>query len=115
MRIHLINPSDTSFGIGVITPRWLYVLAAATPAQYGDPVVTDETLEQIRPELIERGDIVGIGIHTGNALRGMEVGRIARERGAWVIYGGIHATLYTEEARELGGAHVEDKGDGDIA
>ena len=114
MRVHLINPSDTSFGIGVITPRWLYVLAAATPAEYGDPVVTDETLEQIRPELIEPGDIVGIGIHTGNALRGMEVGRMARARGAWIIYGGIHATLYPEEARELGGAHAVVKGDGDV-
>src|SRR5271170_4644500 len=114
MRVHLINPSDTSFGIGVITPRWLYVLAAATPAEYGDPVVTDETLEQIRPELIDPGDIVGIGIHTGNALRGMEVGRMARERGAWVIYGGIHATLYPGEARELGGAHAVVLGDGDV-
>ena len=103
-----------SFGIGVITPRWLYVLAAATPAEYGDPVITDETLEQIQPELIQRGDIVGIGIHTGNALRGMEVGRMARERGAWVIYGGIHATLYPEEARDLGGAHAVVKGDGDV-
>jgi hypothetical protein len=98
MRIHLVNPSDTSFGIGVITPRWLYVLAAATPAGYGDPVITDETLEQIEPELIQRGDIVGIGIHTGNALRGMQVGRMARERGARVVYGGIHTTLYPEEA-----------------
>src|SRR5437870_2376423 len=113
MRIHLINPSDSSFGIGVITPRWLYVLAAATPAQYGDPIITDETLDQIQPELIQPGDIVGIGIHTGNALRGMEVGRLARERGAWVIYGGIHATLYPEEAHELGGAHSVVKGDGD--
>jgi hypothetical protein len=26
MRIHLINPSHASFGVGVITPRWLYVL-----------------------------------------------------------------------------------------
>jgi radical SAM superfamily enzyme YgiQ (UPF0313 family) len=114
MRVHLVNPSDTSFGIGVITPRWLYVLAAATPASYGDPLITDETLEQIRPETIEPGDIVGIGIHTGNALRGMEVGRMARERGAWVVYGGIHATLYPEEAFELGGAHVVVKGDGDV-
>ena len=57
---------------------------------------------------------MGIGIHTGNALRGMEVGRIARERGAWVVYGGIHATLYPEEARELGRAHVVVKGDGDV-
>ncbi len=114
MRIHLVNPSDTSFGIGVIIPRWLYVLAAATPAGYGDPFITDETLEQIQPELIQRGDIVGIGIHTGNALRGMQVGRMARERGAWVVYGGIHATLYPEEALELGGAHVVVKGDGDV-
>src|ERR1700729_776509 len=114
MRVHLVNPSDTSFGIGVITPRWLYVLAAATPAAYGDPIVTDETLEQIQPELINHGDIVGVGIHTGNALRGMEVGRMARDRGAWVVYGGIHATLYPEEAFELGGAHAVVKGDGDV-
>jgi radical SAM superfamily enzyme YgiQ (UPF0313 family) len=114
MRVHLINPSDTSFGIGVITPRWLYVLAAATPSEYGDPFITDETLEQIQPDRMQPGDIVGIGIHTGNALRGMEVGRMARERGARVVYGGIHATLYPEEAFELGGAHAVVKGDGDI-
>jgi radical SAM superfamily enzyme YgiQ (UPF0313 family) len=115
MRVHLVNPSDVSFGIGVITPRWLYVLAAATPAGYGDPIITDETLEQIQTELIQPGDIVGIGVHTGNALRGMEVGRLARERGAWVVYGGIHATLYPEEAFELGRAHAVVKGDGDVA
>ena len=45
MKIHLINPSDVSFGIGVITPRWLYVLAEATPRAFGDPVIVDETLE----------------------------------------------------------------------
>ena len=70
MRVHLVNPSDSSFGIGVITPRWLYVLAAATPSEYGEPLVTDETLEQIHPDRIQAGDVVGIGIHTGNALRG---------------------------------------------
>ncbi len=115
MRVHLVNPSDASFGIGVITPRWLYVLAAATPAQYGDPLITDETLEQIDPNIIQRGDIVGIGIHTGNALRGLQLGRIARERGAWVVFGGVHATLYPEEAFDLGGAHAVVKGDGDVA
>jgi hypothetical protein len=52
MRVHLINPSDSSFGIGVITPRWLSVLAAATPAKYGDPVITDETLEQIQHAIL---------------------------------------------------------------
>ncbi len=115
MRVHLINPSHLAFGVGVITPRWLYVLAAATPSSFGDPVITDETLEVLDPESIERGDIVGIGIHTGNALRGYEVGRLARERGAWVVFGGIHATLFPEEPHSLGGAHAVVKGDGDVA
>lgn len=109
-----MNPSDVSFGIGVITPRWLYVLAAATPARFGDPEIVDETLEQIRPEEIQPGDVVGIGIHTANALRGFEVGRLARARGAYVIFGGIHATLYPEEAMERGAAHCVVKGDGDL-
>jgi len=114
MRIHLVNPSDVSFGIGVITPRWLYVLAAATPAPFGDPVIVDETLEQIQPERIQAGDVVGIGIHTANALRGLEVGRIARARGAFVVFGGIHATLFPDEPHQLGGAHAVVKGDGDV-
>ncbi len=59
------------------------------------------------------GDVVGIGIHTGNALRGYEIGTAARAKGAVVVYGGIHATLYPEEAQSLGGAHAVVKGDGD--
>ncbi len=103
-----------SFGTAVITPRWLYVLAAATPEAFGDPSICDETLEHLEPSRIEAGDVVGIGIHTGNALRGYAVGRMLRERGAWVVFGGIHATLYPEEAFELGGAHAVVKGDGDV-
>lgn len=114
LRVHLINPSDIAFGTAVITPRWLYVLAAATPEAFGDPVICDETLEEFDFTSITPGDIVGIGIHTGNALRGYAVGRAARESGAWVIFGGIHATLYPEEAAALGGAHAVVKGDGDV-
>ena len=115
MRVHLVNPSDNSFGTAVITPRWLFVLAAATPAAVGDPILVDESLEQIVPESIQPGDIVGISVHTGNALRGYAVGRMARARGAWVVYGGIHATLFPEEALERGQAHAVVKGDGDLA
>jgi radical SAM superfamily enzyme YgiQ (UPF0313 family) len=115
LQVHLINPSHLAFGVGVITPRWLYVLAAATPRQYGDPLITDETLELLDPSTVQAGDVVGIGIHTGNALRGYEVGRILRERGAWVVFGGIHATLYPDEPHALGGAHAVVKGDGDVA
>jgi len=114
MTVHLVNPSHIAFGTGVITPRWLYVLAAATPRENGDPVITDETLEPLDASRIRPGDVVGIGIHTGNALRGYEVGRQARELGAHVVYGGIHAGLYPEEALELGGASAVVRGDGDV-
>ncbi|MBI4454715.1 MAG: B12-binding domain-containing radical SAM protein [Acidobacteria bacterium] len=114
MQVHLVNPSRLSFGVGVITPRWLYVLAAATPATFGHAILTDETLEPLDLGDVHRGDVVGIGIHTGNALRGYEIGTAARARGAWVVFGGIHATLFPDEAHALGGAHAVVKGDGDV-
>ena len=114
IRVHLVNPSDMSFGTAVITPRWLYVLAAATPEQFGDPVIWDETLELIDLTQILAGDIVGIGMHTGNALRGYALGRELNAKGATVVFGGIHPTLYPEEALEIGGAHAVVKGDGDL-
>src|SRR6185436_15591300 len=113
MRIHLINPSHVSFGIGVITPRWLYVLASATPRELGEPQLVDETLETFDASVINPGDVVGIGIHTGNALRGYEIGRAARAAGAHVVFGGIHATLYPDEALDLGGGHAVVTGDGE--
>src|SRR5579872_2812427 len=114
MRVHVINPSEVSFGTAVITPRWLYVIASATPRSFGDPLLVDETLSAIEPNQIDVDDIVGIGIHTANALRGYEIGRMARARGAYVVFGGIHATLYPNEAHEIGGAHAVVRGDGDI-
>jgi radical SAM superfamily enzyme YgiQ (UPF0313 family) len=113
-RVFLVNPSDSAFGTAVITPRWLYVLAAATPAEFGDPILIDETLERSAPDAFGPGDIVGIGIHTANALRGYALGKLARSRGAHVVFGGIHATLYPEEAHRLGSATAVVKGDGDL-
>jgi radical SAM superfamily enzyme YgiQ (UPF0313 family) len=113
LRVYLINPSRVAFGTAVITPRWLFVLAGATGTEWGDPILVDETLEQFDPSRLQRGDVVGIGIHTGNARRGYELGNAAREKGAWVVYGGIHATLFPEEVLEHGGAHAVVKGDGD--
>ena len=113
-RIHLVNPSTKSFGVAVITPRWLYVLAQATGDAWGDPLIVDETLEPFDLSSVSPGDVVGIGIHTGNALRGYELGRQVRERGAWVVYGGIHATLFAEESHTHGAAHAVVRGDGDL-
>jgi radical SAM superfamily enzyme YgiQ (UPF0313 family) len=114
MRIHLVNPSDVSFGTAVVTPRWQYVLAAATPPRHGTPLLVDETLEPLEDDSIQPGDVIGIGIHTSNALRGYRIGQMARARGAYVVFGGIHATLYPDEAREHGAAHAVVTGDGDL-
>lgn len=113
-RVHLVNPSTKSFGVAVITPRWLYVLAAATGSAWGDPHIVDETLDPIDLDTIEAGDVVGIGIHTGNARRGYEIGCELRRRGAWVVFGGIHATLFPDEAIARGAAHAVVRGDGDV-
>jgi radical SAM family protein len=114
MRIHLVNPSSLSFGTAVITPRWPYVLAAATPDSYGTPTISDETLEPFDVSTVQTGDVVGIGIHTANALRGYDIGARTRARGAKVVYGGIHATLFPDEVRERGGSHAVVLGDGDL-
>ncbi len=100
--------------MAVITPRWLYVLASATGTRWGNPAIVDETLEPLDFSTIGTGDVVGIGIHTGNARRGYEIGREARRRGAWVVFGGIHATLFPDEAVEHGTAHAVVRGDGDL-
>ena len=56
--VHLVNPSNESFGVAVLTPRWLYVLAAATGTQWGDARLVDETLEQVKLDEIARGDVI---------------------------------------------------------
>ena len=114
MAVHLVNPSHLSFGIGVITPRWLFVLAGATPAAHGQPRITDETLEVFDFETSARRHRRHRDPHRQRPARLRD--RHARaERGATVVFGGIHATLYPEEAHELGGAHAVVKGDGDVA
>ena len=80
----------------------------------GDPHVVDETLDALEPTDVSPGDVVGIGIQTGNALRGYAIGQMARARDAWVVFGGIHATLFPDEAHDQGGAHAVVRGDGDV-
>ena len=114
VRVHLVNPSSVSFGTAVITPRWQYVLAGATPKSFGDPILVDETLSQIKSRDYSGGRCRWNRHPHCQRLRGYEIGKLARSRGAYVIFGGIHATLYPQEAVDLGGAHSVVKGDGDM-
>jgi radical SAM superfamily enzyme YgiQ (UPF0313 family) len=113
-KVVLVNPSNTSPGYSFITPRWLFVLAGATPSEtIGDPVLVDEALERFSPETVGPGDIVGIGITSGNCIPGYRVLRDAKKRGATVVVGGIHATIFPDEPLEMGADAVV-TGSGDV-
>jgi radical SAM superfamily enzyme YgiQ (UPF0313 family) len=113
-KIILVNPSFSTMGYSVITPRWLFVIAQATPrGLVGDPILIDEAIEKFDPGLVRSGDIVGIGISTGNCLAGYNILKEAKSRGAMVIVGGIHPTIFPDEPLEMGADAVV-TGNGDL-
>jgi len=102
-KVILVNPASTTIGYSFITPRWLYVLAQATPVDLvGQPVIVDESIMAFDAESLNPGDIVGMGIHTGNCVPGYRILREAKKRGAIVITGGIHTTIFPNEPLEMG-------------
>ena len=113
-KVVLVNPANATVGYSVITPRWLFVLAGATPTEFaGDPVLIDVPVKAFDPKDVGPGDIVGIGIHTGNCRPGYRMVREAKQRGATVIVGGVHATIFPEEPLEMGADAVV-KGNADL-
>ncbi|MCU1233048.1 MAG: Radical domain protein [Candidatus Solibacter sp.] len=113
-KVFLVNPSNVTPGYSFITPRWLFVLAGATPVELaGDPILTDESLQRFDPNQVSPGDVVGIGISSGNCLPGYRVLTQAKERGAKVVVGGIHATIFPEEPLRMGADSVV-TGNGDL-
>jgi radical SAM superfamily enzyme YgiQ (UPF0313 family) len=113
-KVILVNPANATVGYSVITPRWLFVIAGATPTEFaGDPVIIDEPVEAFDASKVGPGDIVGVGIHTGNCRPGYRVVRAAKERGATVIVGGVHPTIFPEEPLEMGADAVV-KGNADL-
>jgi radical SAM superfamily enzyme YgiQ (UPF0313 family) len=113
-KVVLVNPAVNTMGYSVITPRWLFVLAQATPIELaGEPVLVDESVQPFDPGILNPGDIVGIGISTGNCLAGYRILGQAKARGATVIMGGIHPTIMPDEPLEKGADAVV-TGNGDI-
>ena len=102
-KVILVNPSLSTVGYSFITPRWLYVMAQATPVDLvGDPILVDESIARFNPDILSPGDIVGIGISSGNCLPGYRVLREAKLKGATVIMGGIHTTIFPDEPLQMG-------------
>ena len=104
MRVHLVNPSDTSFGVAVITPRWLYVLAQATPDTYGVPLLTDETLPVRSRDASRLATSSASASTRATRIEGTSSAGRSASAARTSSIGGIHSTLYPEEALEIGQA-----------
>jgi tRNA A37 methylthiotransferase MiaB len=113
-QILLVNPArKKDVGFSFIVPRWLVVLAQATPRKFGDPILIDETIQAFDPNMVRPGNVVGISVTTLNCLPGYAAVREAKRRGAIVVVGGIHATILPEEPLEMGADAVV-TGGGDV-
>lgn len=75
----------------------LQQVAACTPAGHEVQIV-DERFEDI--DFGGSYDVVGISCLTYNSLRGYEVAARFRQRGVTVVFGGYHASLLPDEAKQ---------------
>jgi radical SAM superfamily enzyme YgiQ (UPF0313 family) len=98
----LINPfypkdPHASFGKHVLTPSLaLTSIAAATPAHW-DVRYWDENLLQGPPPSDPFPEVVGITVHLTFAERAYELARWYRQRGAKVVFGGLHVISCPDE------------------
>jgi radical SAM superfamily enzyme YgiQ (UPF0313 family) len=111
----LINPFYTkdphaSFGKHVLTPSLaLTSIAASTPAEW-EVRYWDENLLQGPPPATPFPQVVGITVHLTFAERAYELARWFRERGATVVFGGLHVISCPEEVRPHADALVIGEG-----
>ena len=109
-RVFLVNPAPSAERIkfSFITPRFLPVLAAVTPEE--DFIkglrLIDQAVEPFPLDEVQPGDLVGIGIHTFNALHGYNLAAKVQALGATVIIGGPHVSVFPDEAAKHGDAVV---------
>lgn len=100
----LINPFYAkdpcgSFGKHVLTPSLaLTSIAAATPSHW-EVAYWDENLLQGPPPADPVPELVGITVHLTFADRAYELARYYRDRGAKVVFGGLHVHACPEETK----------------
>lgn len=78
-------------------PLALPTIAALTPPDV-EVVLTDENVEPIHYD--EKIDIVGISFLTYSSHRAYEIAAEYKKRGVYVVLGGIHASIFPEEAQQ---------------
>jgi radical SAM superfamily enzyme YgiQ (UPF0313 family) len=99
-KLLLINPANKirkgflNDGSTRFMPLGLGIVAALTPAHW-EVELLDESFEDFdfRP-----ADLVAFTSFTSNAFRAYEIAAVYRKAGIHTVMGGVHATMYTEEA-----------------
>jgi len=111
----LLNPfypkdPHASFGKHVLTPSLaLTSIAASTPADW-EVRYWDENLLQGPPPTEPFPQVVGITVHLTFAKRAYALARWYRQRGAKVVFGGLHVISCPEEVRPHADAVVIGEG-----
>jgi len=101
MKILLVSPHGSrprGFFARLTYPSLsLQQVAAITPPEH-EVTIVDERFEDIdfRPHY----DVIGVSCLTYNSIRGYEVAARFRKQGAVVVFGGYHASLLPEEAKQ---------------
>ena len=101
MRILLVmphpNPKRSLFSKISYPCLTLQQVAGITPREHEVKII-DERYEKIN--FNKHYDLVGISCLTYNSLRGYEISNIFRKKGIPVVFGGYHASLLPEEAKQ---------------
>ena len=91
-------------------PLSLTTLAAMTPGRDDiEYTLIDESVDRVPMDF--PADLVGISILTGTARRGYALADHYRSRGIPVVFGGAHATLMPEEAKQFADSVVVGMGE----
>ncbi len=77
-------------------PIGLGIVAQLTPSDWEVELI-DESFDEFK---FKEADLVGLTAFTANAFRAYEIAAIYREKGIKTVMGGIHATMFSEEATE---------------
>ena len=98
-KLILINPVSQKSGLlmskfSTFAPLGLAYVAAVTPSHW-EVKILDENIEPFR---YEEADLVGITAFTSSINRAYEIAQLYRNNHIKVVIGGIHASMFSEEA-----------------
>ena len=82
-------------------PLTMTTLAGLVPAELNAHIhIHDENVEKLDPPKYLNYDLIAISAMTGTAVRAYEIADYYRRHGKTVVLGGIHVSIYPEEAKE---------------